>query len=53
MTIEKARKILGKQALGKTDQEIERIIIVESRLCDSLLPIFEKYLTKKKWKVVK
>lgn len=45
MTIEEARRILGKHALGKTDEEINRIIANESELCDVLLPMFEKYLT--------
>lgn len=45
MTIEKAKKILGKYAIGKTDEEIEAIIASESRLCDVLLPVFERYLT--------
>lgn len=45
MTIEKARQLLGKQALGKPDEEINRIIANESRLCDALLQVFERYLT--------
>lgn len=34
MTIEKARKILDIEALGKTDQEIENIISFASALTD-------------------
>jgi len=45
MTIEKARKILGKYSIGRTDEEIETIIVNESRLCDALFSVFERYLT--------
>lgn len=45
MTIEKARQLLGKQALDKTDEEIDWIIADESKICDALLAVFERYLT--------
>ena len=45
MTIEKARKLLGKTVIGKTDQEIEKIISQASVMCDCLLEVFDNYLT--------
>ena len=48
MTIERARKLLGKSAIGKTDREINRIIASESKICDALLEVFEQYLTSHK-----
>ena len=48
MTIKRARELLGKEAMNKTDEEINRIIINESKLCDVLLQVFEQYLTSHK-----
>lgn len=45
MTVERARVILGKQAEGLSDQEIEAIIAKETHLCKALLPVFESCLT--------
>lgn len=45
MTLEKARQLLGKYATGKTDEEIGEILARESKTCDALLLVFERYLT--------
>lgn len=45
MTIEKARKLLGKIVIGKTDREVEKIISQASVVCDCLLEVFDNYLT--------
>lgn len=45
MTIDKARQLLGKYALDKTDEEIGQIIASESKQCDALLQVFDRYLT--------
>jgi len=37
MTIEKAREILGKEALNKSDKEIEQILNVAFAFCDVVI----------------
>ena len=42
MTIEKARQLLGKEAIGKTDEDIQNIIGNLTVLADVGFEMFEK-----------
>ena len=52
MTTELARKVLGKQAVNMTDDEVQKIISIFQTLCESWLDQYEINLLGKRLKEI-